>query len=426
MEKFSLDLSCTRMTPQGLEYSLTQLDMNRFHIYFIINFPIHINVTNFPPVKFKQPPIFSHVKTLFLNNILSDNHDIYIRNTSFTYTAENSLEELHLCGYNLINFDAELNLTYDSFKLLNMSNNKLRNIGQKVFRNLKFLRQIDLGNNRLSETHLYDQILSKLFNNNLLLKEINLANNGLQYLPKGTFSFNPKLTEITLNQNRFQQINFNITHLSRLKFLDLRNNSIEFLNAFSRDSLDKLYKTQAKTQTNQEGYKFYKTKFVVDLRGNPFSCRCEALSFLSWFASSPLFSSTRHLYYCQINDKRLTMDEGAVKAAKEDCEEPKRRKRKIVLASTLSLCGASVLTLGIFFLVKMRKKMRRQKHIEERIRLLDEGEAGFQFIVFLSFSSEDDNVVQHHVLDPLKVCTRQKNFTSKKNICDYSSNYYTQ
>ena len=232
--------------------SLTKLDLSRFQIFHLFNIPKHINITNYPPVSFEQPPLFSHVRTLFLNKILNDDHDIYISNTSFTYIAKNSLHELHLCGYNVISFDAELNFTFDYLKLLNLSNNKMENIGDKVLRNLKFLAHIDLAHNQLSRTQPFDKTFSKLFHNNALLEEINVENNDLTYLPMATFSTNRKLKKIKLNRNKFQQITFDVTHLTSLNLLDLRYNAIEFLNSFSRISLDKLYNVTSTSQHHQQ------------------------------------------------------------------------------------------------------------------------------------------------------------------------------
>ena len=36
--------------------SLTKLDLSQFQIFHLFNIPKHINITNYPPVNFEQPP----------------------------------------------------------------------------------------------------------------------------------------------------------------------------------------------------------------------------------------------------------------------------------------------------------------------------------------------------------------------------------
>ena len=114
-----------------------------------------------------------------------------------------------------------------------------------------------------------------------------MAGNGIPFLPSDTFLSNTMLERIDLSENCFQQMTFEINHLRHLKLLDMQKNSIESLNAFSRNSLDKLYNHQNKETGETDNH-----SLLADLRGNPFSCSCQSLDFLKWFVSSPVFKST--------------------------------------------------------------------------------------------------------------------------------------
>lgn len=117
-----------------------------------------------------------------------------------------------------------------------------------------------------------------------MLDEINLASNELTHLPMNTFQSNINPKGIDLSQNKLSQISFGIAHLKHLKLLDLRNNVTEYLERFSRTTLDKLFRFQNQGNSTQKN-----RRLLVDLRGNHFSCDCDALDFLQRFASSPTF-----------------------------------------------------------------------------------------------------------------------------------------
>lgn len=218
-------------------------------------------------------------------------------------------------------------------------------------------------------------------------------------MPADTVLNNTKLETIHMSLNNMQQITFEISHLRDLKILDMRYNSIETLNAFSRDSLDKLYNLQE--QIHQPAAET--SSLVVDLRGNPFSCDCRSMEFLKWFVNSPIVSPTRHMYFCKTGGQTYSMTVDAISAAEYDCERPRRRLRKIILASVHVMCGLLVILLGTFCIIKQRKKTQLQRRFEDRVKLLQDDALSVGFFVFLSFSIDDERFVATNVLQPLKV-----------------------
>ena len=382
--------------------SLRTVDMSGIRLTKSAVFPTQFNFTGmeltFDPVS----PFYSGVSTFYFNHVLSD-HVFFFLNTSLNLTSNNSLNELHLCDYNVPSLDIDFVLNHNYLKHLIISNNKIENIGPKVFRHLELLRSINLANNKLSRSRSFENTFSKLFQKNVLIEEINLSGNELAYLPRDTFLSNTLLKRLYLFGNRFQQITFEIIHLRNLNSLDIRHSLIEYLDTFSRHSLDALLKSQKQNKTENN-------TVLVDLRGNPLSCCCSSLVFLQWFVTTPVFSRTRQEYFCQASGGTFSVSENGVTQAKEDCERPKRRLRVILLASTIPSFIVIVTLTGVIVGFKRHKKRLAQQRFEDLVKLLQDDGTGFEFLAFVSYSSEDSHLVFPHVLLPLRVCTEVMNF----------------
>ena len=360
------------------------------------------NLTSNTPVlvgEKRYPPLLSSVSRLYLNRLVSDTHAFYFRNISVRVVAKNNLKEFYFCGYNIPKFDVEFNFTHNHMENLVLSNNRMEDIGFKVFRNFPFLRRVDISHNNLGSSKTSSEAFSVLFRENYQLEEIIAANNNILFLPRNTFLSNMLLEKLDLAGNKMKQLTFEISHLTRLKVLDMRNNSIETLDSFSRQAVDKLYSFGGKKHISIET----NASLLVDLRGNPFTCDCRSLDFLTWFVESPIFLSTRYTYLCKADGQNIPMGKAAILAAENDCERPKRRMRKILLASILPAFGAVVVSIGIRLVIKKRKERLRIQRLEDRTRLIQDGDLDMTFLAFLSFSSEDERFVAANVLQPLTV-----------------------
>ena len=338
--------------------------------------------------------IMNRVTTLYLNHAISLDHAFTFTNITWDLKANNSINELHSTGYNVISFDIEFK-GINNVQYIDFSNNRMQNIGPKVFKNGKSLMKINLAKNMLSNSIFFNRTFSVLFRTNFLLKDINIEDNGLAYLPVSIFISNNMLRRIHLAGNRLKQITFELSHLNHLEILDMRKNNITFLDTVSRNRLDSL----------QHGlYKLNKTKTVmVDLRGNPFSCDCESLEFLQWFVRSPVFTSTKHMYTCTANGERYPMYETAVKVAEDSCERP----RIIMISSTASGVVLLLIVAGLVIITKHRKKKKLQKHFEDQVNLIRDtipNEGGkFKFLTYVSYDEEDYCIVIPRIIPPLKV-----------------------
>ena len=345
------------------------------------------NITIPPPVPpvFQVSPLwytfFSTVSVIYLNNIISPDHYIFLNNATLSIQVENSLTEIHLSGYSIPVCELKFKIDPNHVKYLDISNNKIERLSSDSLAYLEHLERIDLSNNRLSVSEQFDNTLSFIFRNNSKLEITELSHNGLTNLPSDMFKLNTELKRIDLSNNEVTQIPFEISHLYSLELLDLRENAVEYLNVWTRHQIDILYKNkQSKTEIKP---------FTVDLRDNPFSCKCHSLDFIKWFVQSPVFDDTRDFYHCEINRKLLPMNTDAIEAGQYDCEKPQREARRLLII-VLVPCVSVVMTIVLFKRYKRQKLLLR---IREQINLIHEDQSDYKFPVFLSYSSEDSSIV---------------------------------
>lgn len=329
-------------------------------------------------------------------------HYIYLYNCSIVWLppVSSNLIEFRWSGQNVLAFDVQFKFM-NQLQFLDFSDNRMESIGPYSLEGFQHLMKIDLSNNKLSQTHLFYETFSVLFQNNPHLEEISLNNNGLRYLPSRTFAFNSYLKRIDISSILFQQITFKVSRLLNLDTLDMRNNSIQHLDESSRRALDSIYEGHQRQQNHTKQTKA--STVLIDLRSNPFLCECDSVQFVKWFVASPIFTATRHRYHCKANGQEIEMNNKAVEAAEDDCERPKRKLRKLLLSTVIPTITATLLALVIVYVVKRYRKKKFHQQFEDQVCLLHDGEIGFRFPVFLSYSSDDSEFVIPNVLNPLKV-----------------------
>ena len=376
--------------------SLQVLDLNYAHLPETGLVPFTYNFTNPLCTNVSldlHSELYRHVDHLYINGLLTKDFVFFFQNCSVSAT-NTRISNLELSDYNFVNFDVTFQVPGNHLRRITLANNNIENIGMNVFDNFTFLHEINLSENRLSRSKDFENTFQVIFRENYLLRKLNLSNNDFTFIPFETFKSNTLLSFLDFSENKLLQITFNITSLLYLELLDMRNNLITALNNDSRAALDTLYKLQHTAEMNRT--------VEVDLRGNLFSCDCNSLEFVQWFVNSPLFRN-KDQYTCEANDRSFPMTEMAIKAAKEDCERPIRRRRIIILSTVVPFITILCIIGAIVGIVKQRRKQLIRKRFKDRVRLLQDNNVDFRFLVFLSFSSEDYQFVLEHVLAPLQV-----------------------
>ena len=338
------------------------------------------------------------VKTFYYKAFVAHRDDFTVRNCTFLLFPNMSTTELHLTDNDLPNFDIKLSNTIIEF--IDLSHNHIETLNPDTLLDLPSLVNVDLSHNNLHMMTPDKNTWLALFKRKNLIQKIDISYNQLTNLPKNIFKSNVNLQELRLRGNRLKQITFGISHLLGLDILDIRNNSIQFLDMFSRQSLQDLHDRRRETRLTLNS-----TQLDILLLENPLSCSCSSQYFLQWFVSSPVFSSSRHQYTCNAmrEEKAVSMTYAAINEAKEDCDRPKQKRSKIFLASVLPAIALLLLVLVSVNVYKRYKRKQLDQRYADRVRLLQENNIGFKYPVFLSYCSDDREFVLYNILRPLRV-----------------------
>ena len=340
----------------------------------------------------------SNVSLIYLNNLISSDHFIYLNNITFELQIENSLKEVHFSGYNMPAFGVNILLKSNLLEYLDLSANRIERLSPDSFSSLTNLKIIELSNNNLDASKQNKQMFSNLFRNNSKLEIVKLAHNELTDLPSNIFELNMELKRIDLSVNKITQITFEISHLNKFEVLDLRGNNIEYLNSWSMHQIDMLYKHK-----KEERNTTYHNAFTVDIRDNLFSCKCHSMDFINWFVNSPVFNDSRDLYFCKVDDKIIHMDKGAIEAAQYDCGKPMRKIQRLLLIVLLPSVSTGMLVTLAIVAFRRYKRHRLYRRLREHIGLIHEDHFQPRFPVFLSYASEDSEFVEGNIRRPLEV-----------------------
>ena len=343
--------------------------------------------------------LFRSLTAFYINNMLGPDHHIEFINCSFSVEFNNSLKEIHMSRSGLNRLEVEVTMVHNHISYVDLSFNDIEEISSNFFSNMSNLTKVDLSFNKLYNIMYFDKTFSEIFTHNKHLVEVDLSRNNLKYLPAETFSTNFALEQLDLSGNSLQQISFEIKQLLNLNKLNLARNSITYLDTNSRKRLDSLYQGRC-----QRGCRRYRSnKFVVDLQGNPFSCACQSLEFIQWFVSSPIFNETRLLYSCEFDGQKFPLDRNALITAEGDCSRPRRKMRNILLSVFIPLASVAIIAAFIYILLRRRRLLHTKKHYDENVALIRDNPSD-QFPVFLSYSSDDRDLVVNHLFKPLEVC----------------------
>ena len=338
---------------------------------------------------------FENVRVLYQNFTITSSDHFSMHNCSWRLFDQTKTVEYYFTNNFLPNFDVQLKS--DWLALIDLSHNKIENIHQEAFKGMPSLETLNLSYNKISKGENLDKTFSVLFKYCKLLKIVDLSSNQFANFPAEIFISNLYLKELRLARNTFQQLHFSISHLLNLEIIDMRFNSIQYLDRTSRHSLDTLFNIQRYQHDQIENGSFVD----ILLEGNPFSCECMSLEFLKWFVSSPVFASSQHKYQCKINGQTFQIGIEAAKASEEDCKRIERKRLAIILSPTVSVVIISVIIAAVCILYRRHKRTVVQQRFKDSIsRLKDHPH---RFPVLLSYSSQDSEFVKEHILQQFQV-----------------------
>ncbi|XP_053372775.1 toll-like receptor 2 [Mercenaria mercenaria] len=333
--------------------------------------------------------------TVNISGIVPHLTTIWIRNCTVTLgeSPDYLTNELIFRKNNLKRLDLRLTcgqFSFSSFKAVDISDNGLQFIHPELLSCLPNLQKIDLSTNQLVKmTQESPLLFEKLFSRLKSLRNINLSRNELTMVPMKMFENNQEIEVVNLSNNKLEQVHFILTGLKMLRVVNLQGNQIHTLDQISTDILNGIL----------DGKSTGEPRVTVNLNANPFSCsKCETKRFLSWLISANLVDVSSQTLKCS-NEKGLS--EKITEETLDEVEKICERKTIIISTSVSAAVIVVVLVLALLIFYLQRQHKRKLLNRKNLINLLRKGEGSYEFVVFLSFSNDDEDFVNTYILNPL-------------------------
>jgi hypothetical protein len=217
---------------------------------------------------------------------------------------------------------------------------------------------------------------------------------------------------IDLSYNGLTQITFALEHAYRLHTLLLHNNHIQVLDSKSISILTKVPIAPMSGENT--------TNINVTLYNNPLRCsKCENKQFLQWLVTTEhVNTKTQHLKCYQSEDVFEDLNSAAIDHVESIC-----RREQVILASTVSISVFLLLIMSSVVVIYLRKrKNNKQNNVNRVIHLLKQCQNQFEFAVFLSYSSADDEFVRTCVFNQLRDILKELTGIDRTLICSGDHN----
>ena len=315
--------------------------------------------------------------------------NIFTLQTEISYVYHNSSRAL-TCG--LVLSEDSQRFEYcivEEFNLekVDLAENMLLYFDPNILKKMTSLKFIDISNNKFGDAFSKEGYVQSTVANLYRLEILIVSNNGIFSIPADAFEGGHKLRILDLSNNKLETVAFKTDNLVSLRRLNLSNNKISVLDGTSLERISHL-KLQKVNGTFLEH-----RKIEIDLNGNPINCVCENRQYFTWVLTQNETAS------CLLNEKESQIDEYILKNAEFLC------KRMYVIAVYLALSITEVIVTISFAInvIKERRAILHNKNIRAGIQEYTENRMNKRNPpVFLSFCSEDDEIVMTDVAPNLE------------------------
>ncbi|KAH3747722.1 hypothetical protein DPMN_182151 [Dreissena polymorpha] len=327
--------------------------------------------------------------------------------------------DLRSCPYRLRIFSLENNLlkrlnstvklhnqTQKTMEWISLSGNVLEFISPQFLCQSMNLKYLDLSGNHLHKMQeYYEDQFEILTKNNTKLKVLKLNRNGISRIPFNMFVTNNELEELDLSHNNISSLDFHFGLLTNLQVLNLSYNAISFIHAKARATMQQL--AAAKKPQN----------LTIDLSNMPYICSCHDnhMETIKWIQTNldTFIASPREDYRCTLQGERLYIFQNALEKTNAYCRE-QNIKRNLAICLPI-VCVFLLIGLLIFFKIqRSRRRKRERKNLRSQIKL---GDFPMKFVAFLSFSSDDAELVVNTILPKLNSELQLKTGTNRVLVC---------
>lgn len=332
--------------------------------------------------------ILFSVETAILDNIIqSDSKPISFTNGN-SYECKDFKFRLKNLSFRQ-NYVQHLNASFQNLNFqqgseIDLSSNVIEYIHPKCVDPGNMIFKINLSNNRLHrmEVNYFDDFRTFL-HNYPNVEDIDLSFNSIERIPTQMFLKSEKLRKLNLRSNFVKVIDLNPVEFVSLIVLDVRNNSLNYIDYRSRQTIQSLSKNKSVTE------------FAVYLGQNPYTCKCDGFSFETWVNETQFLQGDA--YTCFLNNEKFDMKGLGITGMQHICDQQRIQRICLALAGTFALfIGVSVVVVCL-----VRRHIRKQDNVNKILNELKQADANECFLVFLSYCSEDAELVNRHIYHQL-------------------------
>ncbi|XP_062619046.1 toll-like receptor 4 [Saccostrea cucullata] len=327
---------------------------------------------------------------------------------------ENKLEELYIQDNILYSWTGPV-IGLKRLRILNMSNNFCSSVSKSFFKHLGNLSELYLSDNLLGFSLSPDtegEIFASLKN----LTRLELRANRITHLPNQIFKGLRSIKDLVLADNTLSTIDFSISTLKNLQFLDISGNQIEFLSETNMKDIDR-----------QKD----KVSFTLNLLRNPISCNCKTLSFLQWMVNrhetKRISFESFEKYSCLTSSDRKPLMFSKIKDYIQELEKECNSYTYLtIILSFIILLFFVILLCGLLY--RYRWKLRyfyymtkSRYHGYKAVR--SDSQSDFKYDAFVSYADDDFPFVQKMMLEleennEIRLCIHHRDFVPGYDICE--------
>lgn len=308
-------------------------------------------------------------------------------------------EILSLKRNNINKFNLTLTYKVTKLKMLLMSENEMTFLSPQLLSSISNIEILDLSKIcNMSKEHF--NLFNDLFSSLVRLRVLNLSQNHLSSISMHIFRNNKVLSILDLSRNRIFELSFIQDKMENLRHLNVAVNSVHVIEEATRDAIAHLF------PRNGLG--------TIDMSGNILFCKeCKDYENIDWFLSGKINISSSYGGFTCLNEQNITV---SIALASRNLCSHIDATRKPVSSPYIVIPYTSILVIAVLaYCVKKRIRKRNTKanvllHIERKSETC-------LYMVFLSFSSQDEAFVDSHILIPLNENLRRKVGLDKNLLC---------
>ena len=273
---------------------------------------------------------------------------------------------------------------------LDLSNNVARSISTTFFRSFPNLKVLNISFNIIGSV-MNTVNMSHIFDGLTALVELDMSLNDIHGIPDDIFQDLISLQTLNLSNNAiYLNVPLRVSHMKKLRVLDLSNNEIRWFSKILMKDLDTLAESN---------------NITVYLIHNPISCMCNNLDFLNWMRSSKVKFVNVEGYTCVFANKtfsRMGAFEDVVILLQKECADN---------IAVILTCVFGSVTVFVVTIVAMAYRYRwnlRYWYYAAKLKLnsdqtvsKDESES-YTFCAFVSHADEDEPFVLNEMINHLE------------------------